>query len=120
MKLNGSVKSVDLRSNHIGYSGGSALLKMLTKNRAITCLKISGNQIPQETVEAIGRYIEIEVIGMYIEIEAIGWYIEIEAIGWYIEIEAKGRYIEIEVISWSSDSDTYPWGSISFTRHNNN
>ena len=55
LKNNGTLKSVDLRSNHLGLSGGSSLLKMLKNNNSISTIQLSGNQIPPETMEAIGK-----------------------------------------------------------------
>ena len=39
----------------LNYRGGTAMLNMLKKNNSIASLRISANQIPQETVDAIGK-----------------------------------------------------------------
>lgn len=45
----------DLRWNNIGLLGGRSLLAALQKNKSIVKLEMAGNNIPSDTLKALGK-----------------------------------------------------------------
>lgn len=46
---------VDLRWNNIGLLGGRSLLEALQQNKALVQLEMAGNNIPSDTLKALGK-----------------------------------------------------------------
>lgn len=45
----------DLRWNNIGLLGGRSLLEALQKNNSVVQLEMAGNNIPSDTLKALGK-----------------------------------------------------------------
>lgn len=45
----------DLRWNNLGLLGGRSLLEALQSNKSMVKLKVAGNNIPSDTLKAIGK-----------------------------------------------------------------
>lgn len=47
----------DLRWNNIGLLGGRSLLEALQKNKRVVHLEMAGNNIPSDTLRALGEFV---------------------------------------------------------------
>lgn len=66
----------DLRWNNIGLLGGRSLLEALQKNKSIVKLEMAGNNIPSDTLKALGKSViqaELAWCWKHLDLMTIMW-----------------------------------------------